>query len=183
MKRAISLSLVCVLLLSACGPRQGQNQYSEDQVGVSRAVEFGTVLNTREVDIAAKDTQMGALGGGAVGAGAASYIGNGSGSVWAAAAGAVAGAVAGHYAEQGLSDRTGYEYTVQMQSGEVKTIVQEKGEKDIVFKEGDKVMLQHCDAGDKARKCSEGGYQRLLPIKKLPPYVKKKRKVVQTSEY
>ena len=183
MKRLVSLISI-VLLLANCAPRPDQNRYVEGEVGVSRSVEFGTVLNKREVDITSKNSEVGELGGAVVGGGAGSYLGNGSGSVWTAAGGAIAGAVAGYYAEHALYDRKGYEYVVQMQSGEVKTIVQEQGEKDEIIKPHDHVMLQYCDAGDKSMKCSanSNGYQRLFKVSKLPPYVKKKRKYVQTDE-
>ena len=181
--RAFCLFSVCVMLsTAACAPKDSQRQYQEGEVGISHAVEFGTILNMREVAIATKNTNIGTLGGGAVGAGLGSYAGSGSGTSWATAGGALVGAVAGYYAEQAMGDRTGYEYVVQLQSGEVKTIVQEKAEGDVVFNAGDTVMLQYVDVGDHGKKREEAGYQRLLPIKKLPPYVKTKRKFVQTRE-
>lgn len=172
------LILVCasVAVLVGC-QKPGQNTYKAGEVGVSRAVEFGTVQNRREVAIQGKNSGTGMLLGAGVGAGGGSYVGNGSGSDWAMAGAAVAGAVAGHLIEQEMQDSTGYEYVVRMQSGKTKTIVQENIEGDVVFKRGDKVMLQYCDSGEYQRKCAPGGeFQRLLPVDEFPPYERKKRK-------
>ena len=180
--RTIIMSLLAGALLTACEPRNSQNQYNASDVGISHAVEFGTVLNRRDVAIKGKNSEMGALGGAAVGAGGASYVGGGSGNAWATAGGALIGAVAGHFAEDAVVDRDGYEYVVQLQSGEVKTIVQEKAEGDVAFNPGDYVMLQYCDTGSHSRKCTEGKtYQRLLPIKKLPVYHPEKHKTTRPA--
>lgn len=180
MKPVITL-LACVMLLAACKNIPGQNAYSSGEVGISRSVQFGTVINAREVDIQAKTSGVGSLAGAAAGVGAGSAVGSGSGNDWAIIGGVLAGAVAGHYAEQALTEHKGWEYTVMLQSGEVKTIVQESNDDDIVFIEGAKVMLQYCDGGDKSRKCSDRLYQRLLSVKKLPPYTKKGKKPRHTD--
>lgn len=173
-------TLALILAAAGCAPRNGQNTYSASEAGVSRSVEFGTVLNVREVDITGENSEWGTLIGAGVGAGGASYIGSGSGNSWATAGGALAGAVAGHFAEQAMNDRKGYEYVVNLQSGETKTIVQEQNAGDKVFQPGDHVMLQYCDRGEKGRPCTEGKeYQRLLPVAKLPPYSKNQKEIVR----
>ena len=174
MKRITAL-IACLCVLNACQQRPDQNDYSESEAGISRSVQFGTVLNTREITLHDKASGGGALIGGATGAGVGSAFGNGSGQGWAILAGAIIGAVAGNVVEEENSDHQGLEYVVQLQSGDVKTIAQEVNEGDIVFKAGDKVMLQYCDGGDKSHKCADKQYQRLLPVKKLPPYVRKKK--------
>ena len=169
--RVRTLLAATLAILSGCAPHAGQNTYNENEVGLSRHTEFGTVLNVREVKINGKNSDTGTLLGAGVGAGGGSYVGNGSGNAWATAGAAVVGAVAGHYAEQAISDRNGYEYVVNLQSGDTVTIVQEQVEGDRVFKPGNKVMLQYCDRGKDGKQCTEGGrYQRLLPVAKLPPY-------------
>lgn len=172
MNRFLAL-ILCAAMLVACKDRPGQDAYSASEVGMSRSVEFGTVLNAREVDIQGEDSKYAALIGAGLGGAGGATVGKGSGKDWAIIGTAVAGAIAGHYAGEALNDRKGMEYVVQLQSGETKTIVQEENEKDVVFKPGDHVMLQYCDGGDKSRKCSDSQYQRLLPVKKLPPYAKK----------
>ena len=175
MKR-IFAAVAALLALTACTAHDSQNRYKDGEVGVSHSVEFGTVLNVREVEITGKNTGTGTLLGAGVGAGAGSYIGKGDGNIWATAGVALAGAVAGHFAEQAMNDRTGLEYVVNMQSGETKTIVQEKDEKDTPINPGDHVMLQYCDGSSHSQKCKDGAYQRLIPVKKLPPYVKHLKK-------
>jgi outer membrane lipoprotein SlyB len=177
---AIALSCAIALSVSACAPKQGQNVYKEGEVGISRAMEYGTVRSVREVQIEAKNTGIGTLGGAGIGAGAGSYVGGGSGNAWATAGAAVVGAVVGTMAESAINDRKGLEYTVTMQSGETKTIVQEMGEGEVVFKPGQKVALQYCDRGEHANKCADGKqYQRLLPVDTMPAFEKKRRKIVK----
>jgi outer membrane lipoprotein SlyB len=176
MKSHVLLIAATALLLSACVQKPGQDVYKAGEVGKSRAMEFGTVLNVREVEIAADNKGLGMLGGAGVGGGAASYMGGGSGQTWAAVGGAVAGAVIGNMIEEELGKSSGYEYTLEMLDGDVKTIVQEKREGERVFKAGDKVMLQYCDGGsDHTHKCKPGSeYQRLLPVQKFPSKSKKR---------
>lgn len=163
----------CVLVLAACERHRDQNTYFANEVGVSRVAEFGTVRKVREVTIRAKNTGNGTLLGAGTGAGAGSYIGKADGNVWATAGTALVGAVAGHYAEEALSDRTGLEYTLQMQSGAIKTIVQEQDDDVPAFKPGQYVMLTQCDAGnEQVKRCAAGSqYQRLTAVDSLPKTV------------
>jgi len=185
MKKLITIA--AVLFLAGCVQKPGQDVYKAGEVGVSRAVEFGTVLNVREVQIAADNKGTGALIGGATGAGAGSYVGDGSGQVWAAVGGAIAGAVIGNAIEEGMGDSTGYEYTLEMRNGDMKTIVQPRIEGDRVFKPGDKVRMETCDAGEHFKKCypdiKNRHYQRLLLVDKFPARtVKTKKKIKPEPE-
>lgn len=179
-------SVVTLLVLSACTQKPGQDVYRAGEVGKSRAVEFGTVLNVRDVMIAADNHGGGALLGAGAGAGGASYIGNRSGSTWAAAGGAIIGGLIGNAIQEEVGKSEGYEYTLEMLNGDVKTIVQEKIEGDKVFKAGDKVMLQYCDAGNEhVKRCADGkDFQRLLPVQKFPSKAKKSttKKTEQVEE-
>lgn len=176
MKHTVIVAIAGVLALSAC-QKAGQNTYKASEIGVSRAVEFGTVLAVREVDIKGQNSGAGLLVGAGAGAGGGSYVGGGSGKSWATAGAALAGALIGHAIEQEMQNSTGYEYVLEMRTGDTKTIVQEKIEGDPVFKAGDKVMLQYCDAGDYQKKCGTGSdFQRLLPVDKFPSAGKKKHK-------
>ncbi len=166
------VAIAAILLLAACVQKPGQDVYKAGEVGVSRAVEFGTVLNVREVEIAADNQGGGALLGAGVGGGGGSYAGGGSGSTWAAAGGAIAGALIGNAIQEEVGKSVGYEYTLEMLNGDIKMIVLEKVEGEKMFKSGDKVMLQQCDTGDYNKKCSPEAknqkYQRLLPVDKFP---------------
>ncbi len=173
--KKIVFACMCVVALAACKQKFGQNTYGAGEVGISRAVEFGTIQSVREVNIKGKSSGTGLLLGGGAGAGGGAYAGKGSGKSWATAGGAVAGAALGEAIEQEIQNSNGYDYIILMQSGETKSIVQEKIEGDVVFKRGDKVMLQYCDAGKHQKKCAQS-FQRLLPVDSFPPYVKKKRR-------
>ena len=178
---------VFVLALSACD-KPGQNVYKSSELGISRAIEYGTVIDVQDVKIIADNDQSGApngigtLAGAGVGLGGASYIGNGTGNVWADVGGAAVGAVAGHYIEQELRNSTGYQYMLTMRSGDTKTITLEKKDGDIVFKPGDKVMLQYCDL-EYNRKCKAGELlQRLIKVDKFPPKPQHKTKRKHRSD-
>lgn len=172
--------IVIAFMLSGCVQKPGQDVYQASEIGVSRAVEFGTVIVVREVQIIDDKKGTGALLGAGVGGGAASYTGGGSGRTWAIVGGAIVGAIVGNAIEEQAGKRTGYEYTVSMLDGETKIIVQEKIEGDVVFKPGDKVMLQYCDAGKYNKKCTPDAkdpqFQRLLPVDEFPPEIKKSKR-------
>lgn len=161
MRRTATLAIAAIAL-AACAKQPSQNQYVFNEVGVSRIVEFATVINAREVGITGKNSGAGALVGAGVGAGAGSYVGAGSGNSWAIAGGALAGAIAGAAAEQGMSDRNGVEYVVTTEKGVTKTVVQNLEEGDRVFSPGERVMVQ-----------TSGSYQRVLPAEKLPTKIKR----------
>lgn len=170
--------LIASLLLTACAQNQGQSNYHSSEIGVSRKVEFGTVINVREVKITNTDEHgTGALLGAGAGAGAGSAIGNGSGNTWAIIGGALAGALVGSAVEQEVRNSQGYEYTLAMRDGDTKTITLEKIQGDQIFKPGDKVMLQRCDAGKDTKKCNAASqFQRLLPVSQFPPEPEKKKR-------
>lgn len=150
-------AMAVAFTLGGCARNQSQNVYRYDEVGQATAVSFGTVISSRQVDIVGKNTGAGALVGAAAGAGAGSYIGNGSGSAWAAGAGLLIGAVAGAAAEQAAADRTGIEYVVTLETGVTLTVTQDIGKGEVVIPSGTRVMVQNT-----------GGYQRVLPATNLP---------------
>jgi outer membrane lipoprotein SlyB len=156
---AFAAACVFIVALGGC-QRPSQNTYRAEEVGKSSAVSFGTVLAIREIDIIGRNTGAGALGGGAVGAGAASYVG--SGNAWAIGGGLLAGAIIGALAEQAMADRKGLEYTVILESGVTLTVTQEKASDDTPIAKGDRVIVQNT-----------GGYQRVLPAATLPTAVKR----------
>lgn len=174
------LSCLSIALLLAACQLPNQNKYRAGEIGVSRAVTFATVLSVREVPIIGENSNTGMLLGAGAGAGGGSYVGGG-GKPWATAGGAVLGGVLGHLIEQEINDRTGLEYILRTDDGETKSIVQEKEEGDVLFKKGDRVMLQSCDASDHYRRCKPGSdYQRLLPTDvpapQITPSPKKKKR-------
>ncbi len=179
--KKLTAILSALVLLSACAAKQGQSVYKEGELGVSRALEYGTIVGVREVQVEPKNTGIGTLGGAAAGAGAGSYVGGGSGNAWATAGAAVAGAVIGTVVEREINSTTGYKYTIRMQSGETKSIVERADEANEVFAKGQKVSLEYCDGGNEYnRRCASGAsFQRLEAVDSFPAYEKKKRKVVK----
>ena len=169
MKYKWMLLLPCVLLI-ACARQPGQNQYNYNEVGQSVVVEFAVIAAAKQIDITGRNTGTGALAGAAIGAGAGSYAGNGSGSIWTTAGGALAGAAAGAIAEQAAADRKGYEYVVVTEDKKTKTIVQNQNANDVVFKPGDRVMIQ-----------TRGTYQRVLPTDNLPDQIKRPHGITITE--
>ncbi len=179
----VSVILLSLTTLTACVQKQTNDVYDRSEVGVSRAVEFGTVINAREVTIKAdqSDQDIGTLLGAGVGGGSGAYVGDGSGNAWATVGGAVAGAFIGNEISKELRISQGFEYMVQLQSGDIKTIVQEVNEDNPVLKAGDKVMLQYCDANKHNYRCkpekrTARDYQRLIKVDSLPSVEKKKKR-------
>ena len=157
-------SMLVLTSLAGCVHNQGQNQYNYNEVGQSAIMEYAAVVKVKPVDITGRNTGGGALLGAAAGGGAGSYMGSGSGSAWTTVGGAVAGAVIGGIAEQEAANQKGFEYTIVTEHKVTKTVVQYQNPKDIVFKPGDRVMLQ-----------TTGTFQRLLSTDDLPEQIKRPR--------
>ena len=155
------LSLILLAALAACS-QPGQNRYGYQDVGQATALEFGTIVSVRKVDIQGQNTGTGALVGGLAGMGGGAYVGNGTGSLWAAAAGALAGAVIGGIAEQAASDHQGYEYVIVLKNGRTVSMVQNAVEGDEVLHKGQRVAVQE-----------SGSYMRVLPADSLPESIKR----------
>ncbi len=156
------LIALCFTTLAACAPNPGQNEYNYNEVGQSVVVDFARVVSVKKVHIHGRNTGTGALAGAGAGAVGGYQVGNGNGQVAATLGGAIIGAVAGAVVEQQLANQTGYSYVVVTEHGDTKTIVQYQNPEDVVFRKGDRVMLQ-----------TKGTYQRLLPTDDLPDQIKR----------
>jgi outer membrane lipoprotein SlyB len=143
-----------------------QNRYNYQDVGQATLVQFGTVLASRPVQITGENTGAGALLGAGGGAAAGAQFGRSGGNVAAALGGAAIGAVAGYAAEQILSNRNGIEYTITLSNGKTITIAQNQKAEDVVFNQGDRVMVQ-----------VNGTYQRVLPASNLPETVQRPKDI------
>ncbi|WP_201750321.1 hypothetical protein [Tautonia marina] len=154
--------LLVAISLAGCAKQQGQNQYRYNEVGQSVLVDFGTIVDVREIDITGRNTGAGATAGALAGGGAGAYVGDGSGQIWAAAGGALAGAIIGAAAEQAAADSKGIEYTVVTEQGKAMTVAQNLNSEDKVLEKGQRVMVQ-----------TTGSYQRVLPADHLPEEIKR----------
>lgn len=128
-KIALCSLISLALCLTACAPRIGGSDYSMRGVGEVSTIKTGFITSMRRVNVLAKSAQDNSIGAGSLlgglgGAVLGSQIGQGKGSVLAGTLGAVGGAVAGHYAEKGLTDQEGFEYTIKLDNGETVSVTQ-----------------------------------------------------------
>ena len=148
------LLLIPILLLAACQQQPGQNSYRLAESGKATQIEYATILRAKEVKIIGEQTGVGTGVGGLVGGIAASNIGGGDGALLAAIGGAVIGGIMGSMAEQELQNTVGIEYILKVDGEKkAKSIVQNQHKDDVVFKKGDRVIIQ-----------LQGGYQRVAPL-------------------
>ena len=152
--------IVLAIIVSACAT-PSQNVYDFREAGQSTIVEFGRVINVREIKIKGENTGVGAIAGGVAGAGVGSNIGGGDGQVYSAIGGALVGAVAGGLTEQALQNKTGIEYTIVTEHKKFLTIPQYIAKGEEIFRKGDRVMVQ-----------TSGSYQRVLSTKDIADTVK-----------
>ncbi len=113
------------LFLTSCAPKLGGSDYSMADVGANSTSLRGSIISIRVVNLVATDANKPGLGAaaGAIAGGTTGYVVS-NGGPFTSVAGGLLGAAAGHFAEQALTNQEGFEYTVQLDSGEVKTIAQ-----------------------------------------------------------
>lgn len=113
------------LVLAGCAGSYGSGSVSPASVGQSTTIREGTVTAVREVTIRPDNSIVGAATGAVLGGLAGSQIGGGDTAQTAGGiGGAVLGGVAGNEAGKALNTRPGYAYTVRLESGEVREIIQ-----------------------------------------------------------
>ena len=124
----ISVMIPTLAMLSGCANRIGANQYSVAGVGESMTTYIGTIISKRTVQVNQADRMADNATGAAVGMGVGTVaglgIGGGRGNIAATIGGALIGGIAGAAIEDKLGQQTGFEYTVQLDNGTLKTIVQ-----------------------------------------------------------
>lgn len=130
------------VLITGCARNISANTYNARTIGAASNTYSGVIVSMRQVVIEEGDylednktgAIMGAIAGGVLG----NAVGGGRGRTIATAAGALGGAAAGAYAEKNLKAQEGFEYTVKLQSGALKTVVQGK---DVALYPGQNVLL------------------------------------------
>jgi outer membrane lipoprotein SlyB len=146
------LFLIPVLLLTACAPQQGQNRYNSAEVGKQTELDYGKILAVKVVQVTGENSGLGSKGGALGGAIGGYQVGNGNGPLAGLLIGAVIGGIAGHIAEQELANTRGYEYIIKIDDKKKPiSVVQFQNKDDVVFKKGDRVMIQ-----------VSGSYQRVM---------------------
>jgi outer membrane lipoprotein SlyB len=148
-RRNISIILALVLLagtglLSSCASSRSAQVYSRDSAQQEMTVNYGTVREVRNVQIEGTKTGVGTVAGGVAGGILGSQIGGGAGRVVGGVLGALGGAAVGAVSEEGLTRRNGLEITVELDTGQLVTIVQEA---DIAFSPGERVRVLRANDG------------------------------------
>lgn len=131
-------------LLASCASSRSGQVYSRDQARQEMRVTYATVKEVRPVQIEGTQSGVGAVAGGVAGGVLGSQIGGGSGRIVGGVLGALGGAAGGALAEEGLTKKNGLEITVELDSGEILTVVQEA---DMEFFPGDRVRLLRSNDG------------------------------------
>lgn len=130
MKQTLAFFAI-LALLGGCAKNLSSDEYSEDDAGSVTETYRGTVLSVRKVKVKGgdklEDNTAGLVGGGLAGGILGSHLGKGSGSAVGLVAGAAAGALGGSLLQKGLKTQNALEYTVELTTGRIVTIVQGSG--------------------------------------------------------
>lgn len=149
-RQILIAGILTMVALTGCATSSDSAQvYSKGQMRQMHEVEYGKILDIKNVKMEGDKNDLLTLGGTALGGLAGSNIGKGSGSV----AGAIVGAMAGGLASEAVqrnNTKNAYELTVQMEKGRTVSIVQEA---DVVLTVGQRVKV-----------ITGGGTARVLPM-------------------
>ncbi|GAB1409780.1 glycine zipper 2TM domain-containing protein [Desulfovibrionales bacterium] len=144
----LTLLLVVVmastLLLAGCASSRSGQVYSRDQARQQMRVSYGVVLSVVSVQIEGTQSGVGAVAGGVTGGVLGSMVGGGKGRVLGAVVGALGGAAGGAVAEEAITKKDGLEITVELDGGEILSIVQEA---DVYFYQGERVRVLRASDG------------------------------------
>ncbi|NRR33893.1 glycine zipper 2TM domain-containing protein [Oxalobacteraceae bacterium] len=139
MKALIAVAVASALALSGCAtPSNSNSVYSAGQAQNEQSVRMATVESVREVTIDKGETGTGTLAGAALGGVGGSSVGGGKGSIATGIIGAVAGGIIGNAIENNASKHKGFEITVRLENGDLRSIVQDADEQ---FRAGERVRL------------------------------------------
>jgi outer membrane lipoprotein SlyB len=127
---AITILSLSALLAACAGPSNSNSVYSSYQTRNEQSVRMGTVESVRNVTIANPDSGVGTVSGAALGGLGGSQVGHGNGS---AAVGII-----GNRIENQVNNKPGFEITVRLENGELRSITQAADE---MFRPGEKVRL------------------------------------------
>ena len=160
MKSIYGIGVVLLAVaLAGCQPkRMSGDVYSRERAQKIQTVEYGQVLEVRQILIEGTKSGVGALAGGAMGGALGSGIGRGAGTTIAVVGSAIAGAAAGSVAEESVTKQPGLEVTVRMDTGQTFALVQGV---DPPIRAGDRVRILH----------NPDGSSRVIPVEPMPPPV------------
>jgi outer membrane lipoprotein SlyB len=138
MKLSVFFVIPLCFFVVACASNPSAVIYTRDQAMVVQQVKFGTILSVQQVNIEGAQSGVGAAAGAVVGGIAGSSVGDGRGSAVAAVLGSVAGGMLGSKIENSISKKSGVELSVELDDGQIISVVQEGEE---AFMVGDRVRL------------------------------------------
>jgi len=98
--------------------------YSRERAQRVQTIEYGEVIEVRQILIEGTKSGVGTLAGGVLGGALVSGIGRGAGRTIGVVGGAIAGGVAGSAVEESATKQPGLEVTIRMDSGKTIALVQ-----------------------------------------------------------
>ena len=131
-------SLLLVGLLCGCVSNPGRT-YSRFDTQVPWTVDEARVLEVKEAAIEGSSSDVGLLGGAAIGGTTGATIGNGTGAAVGAAVGAVAGALAGLSIEKAATTQKAWEILLAVENSKETLMIVQAAEQ--TFEPGEKVKL------------------------------------------
>ncbi len=134
----LALVLGFAVMLGGCTLPSSGRLVDRREAGQMRRPEMGTVERAQPVVLSGQRSQIGTLGGAAVGHASATNVGAGAGNEIARAGGAVVGAIAGDAVEEAVTRTNAFEYTIKMDSGQTVVVTQAANPS---FNTGDRVRL------------------------------------------
>jgi outer membrane lipoprotein SlyB len=135
---ALAFLSACALLGACAGPSNSGNVYNSYQAMTEQSVRMGVVESVRNVTIANPESGVGTMGGAALGGLAGSSAGSGRGEAAMGIVGALAGGLLGNRIENQANNKPGFEITVRLENGELRSVTQLADE---MFRPGERVRL------------------------------------------
>jgi outer membrane lipoprotein SlyB len=118
-------AVLLTVAVAGCTPRSMSGDvYSRERAQRVQTIEYGEIIEVRQVLIEGTKSGAGTLGGGVLGGALGSGVGRGAGSTIAVVGGAIAGAVVGSAVEEGATRQPGVEVTIRMDTGKTIALVQ-----------------------------------------------------------
>ncbi|NCD25266.1 MAG: hypothetical protein EOL86_06715 [Deltaproteobacteria bacterium] len=138
------LALASMAMMVGCASSRSGQVYGRSQALQEMRVYYGTILEVRPVQIEGTQSGVGAVAGGVAGGVLGSMVGGGRGHVVGGVLGALGGAAGGALAEEAVTKKKGVEITVEMDNGEIVSVVQEADDEYFV---GDRIRLLRASDG------------------------------------
>ena len=134
-------AVLLTVTVAGCAPKSMSGDvYSRERAQRVQTIEYGEVMEVRQILIEGTKSGAGTLGGGVLGGALGSGIGRGAGTTIAVVGGAIAGAVAGSAVEEAATKQPGLEITVRIDTGRTIALVQGI---DPPVRAGDRVRVVH----------------------------------------